>query len=129
MASLIQDLNELLVKTRTAHEAIRAVIDEYSETDTDIVDGLEDIADAERWSSSGLYHRITQLDGTPTLLNSDLTARISEIDSLPDKLSVICEEHQDIARLAIDVLARDDLDEPTRELVTEISNLHWNTSD
>jgi hypothetical protein len=124
MESLIDDLNDLLIKTRSGLEAAKAVADEIKECDPDIVRGLEDIVETERWSSSGLYHRITQLKGTPTLLTTDFASRVTDKDELQDRLKMICDEQRAIARQAKSLLSRSDLDEPTKESLEEVRDMH-----
>jgi iron uptake system EfeUOB component EfeO/EfeM len=124
MASLVDDLNNLIEKTRAGFEAAEQLAAEIKDCDPDIETRLEDIADAERWSSSGLYHRITQLDGTPNLLVSDFPSRIATKEALQDKIKMLEHQQEQIAREAKHILNRDDLNEPTQELLTEIRNLH-----
>lgn len=124
MASLIDDLNELLINTRSVLEAAQSVADEIESSDPDLEMGLEDIIERERWSYSGLYHRTTQLNGTPTLLITDLASQVADADDLHQKFHLIYENLLTTARKAQSVLERDDLDEATIELLTEIHSLH-----
>ncbi|MBI2844363.1 MAG: hypothetical protein HYX78_13260 [Armatimonadetes bacterium] len=124
MASLINELNDLLERTRSSVEAARLVAEEIVVTDPDIERGIEDIVDGDRWSSSGLYHRITQLGGTPTLLSDGFSSRVATKENLLDKLKAFCNNQKAIARLAGSIMSRHELDEPTRELLDEIKRLH-----
>ena len=124
MASLVDDLNGLLMRSRAGYEAARLTADEIEETDPDIELGLEDIVDAERWSSSGLYHRITQLGGTPNLDVGDFPSRVAEKEDLRERIKMLCREQESAARLIKSVLNRNDLDQPTRDLLLEIRALY-----
>jgi hypothetical protein len=124
MASLVDELNDLVKETRAGFEAAQAIAEETEIDDPDIESGLEDIMDGERWSSSGLYHRITQLDGTPNLLTTDLAELISDKNDLLDKLSMLCRHEENVTKQTKTVLSRDDLDDATRQLLTEMRELH-----
>lgn len=127
--ALVNDLNELLMKVRGSLEAARALADEIRHTDPDIVRGLSDIVDNERWSSSGLYHRITQLDATPTLLSSDFVSKIAAKPDLQDRLKAICNYQRGIARDAKSILNHNETDPTTRELLEEMHSLHKRQAD
>ncbi len=124
MASLVDDLNELIESTRAVFEAAEAVADDIKCLDPDIEEGLEDIMDTERWSSSGLYHRINQLKGTANLLVGDFPGQVADVQELSEKIRMICRQEENIAHRAREILSRDDLDETTRELITELRRLH-----
>lgn len=128
MASLIDDLNSLLIQTRSGLEAAEAAANGIECSDPDIESGLEDIIESERWSSSGLYHRITQLNGTPTLLTSDFASQVDAAGELKDKLKLICKDQRSTTKMARGILDRDDLDDPTKQLLTEIHSLHKNNA-
>lgn len=129
MAAIIDDLNDLLEKTRGNYEAVKSVADEIEMSDPDIEDGLRDIIEAERWSASGLYHRITQLHSTPTLRVADLSSRIAVIESLDGRLNAIRRYQESMARQVKSLLSRDDLDEATRAFLEEMRSLHSRGAD
>lgn len=129
MTTLINDLNYLLERTRAVFEAARIVADQVEESDPDIEAWLQDVSDEERWSSSGLYHRITQLDGTPGLIVTEFVSRVEDEDNLQGKIRLLCREHKSIARQAKTLASRDDIDKPTRELLLEMHGLHQRNTD
>jgi len=124
VASLVDDLNDLLARARAGCEAARLLAHEIERSDPDIDRGLEDIIDIERWSSSGLYHRITQLDGTPSLAVNTFPDRVAAKTDLRERLKMLCNEQEAVARQAKHVLLRDDLDQATRDLLTEFREVH-----
>lgn len=129
MAALVDDLNDLLEHTRGIFEAVEMLADEIEATDPDIERGLQDILDAERWTASGLYHRITQLHGTPNLRTTDFPSRLSSTEGLDRKLKAISRKQESLAREARAVFLRDDVDAPTKALLDEMRALHLRNAD
>lgn len=129
MADILDDLNDLLEKTRGSYEAVKSVADEIELSDPDIEDGLREIIEAERWSASGLYHRITQLDGTPTLRVVDLASRIAAIKGLDGRIDAIRRYQESMVRQVKSILSRHELDEATQSFLEEMRNLHTRGAD
>lgn len=124
MAALVDYLNSLLTKVRGIQEAARGIADEFDISDPDIGGGLEDIIDAERWSSSGLYHRISQLGGTPTLESANSESRVAIKEALHDKLKILCDLHKSVTKDVKYILKNNGLDQDTIELLDEIRSTH-----
>lgn len=124
MASLVDELNDLLSCERGEAEAVQALVEVLEAADTDLADGARDVLNSASWACSGLYHRISQLGGTPTLQASNLAEELEDRSEPLSKLKYICsEQHHDVKRVN-SLLKRNDLDTATRELLTELRGLH-----
>lgn len=127
MASVVDDLNELLKRERGEVEAVNMLISELEDTDPDIADGAEDVLDTASWSCSGLYHRITQLGGTPTLDTAGYTEEMENREDLKSRLELLCSyQNEDGSRIKA-ILDRDDLDETTRSFLGDLREAHMDT--
>lgn len=122
--ALVADLNDLLKDIRGALEAAQAVAKETKELDPDIERGLEDVIEGERWSSSGLYHRITQSGGTPTLLESAFPTTVATKETLQAQIKALCNYEGAIARRVRRLLSHKDVDEVTGSLLSEMEGVH-----
>lgn len=127
MASVVEELNELLKRERGEVEAVDTLIAELEDTDPDIAEGAADVLDTASWSCSGLYHRINQLGGTPTLDSTNLAEDMEDQESVKGKLELLCKsQYEDNDRVKA-VLDRDDLDETTRGFLSDLLNAHADT--
>ncbi len=122
--SLVAELNGLLSKTRGALEATQIMAEEIHRLDPDMDSGLEDIIDNERWSSSGLYHRISQLDGTPNIETSDFAAEIGDKDDINARINFLCSYQQMVVHDIRRIMGQGDIDETTWQLLTEMRDIH-----
>jgi hypothetical protein len=128
MATLVSDLNELLVRERGVAEALGTFRDEIAGSDPDIAETVDDLLQTALWACSGLYHRINQLGGTPALDTVDLAQRMCDQPDTQSRLELICgEQNSDKARVK-QILARDDLDDTTSEFLRTMIGLLDDTS-
>ena len=124
MASLVDELNDLLSCERGEAEAVQTLVEVLDAADTDLADGARDVLNSASWACSGLYRRISQLGGTPTMEASNLAEELEDRSEPFSKLKYICtEQHRDVKRVN-SLLKRDDLDTATKELLTELKDLH-----
>lgn len=128
MPSVVEELNQLLARERGQVEALKAFLDDMDETDPDIAESGADVLQTAGWTCSGLYHRITQLHGTPALDATDLEARMCDQPDPDSKLKLICREHRNDVSLAKSILKRDDLDDTTRDFLKDVLNAHQDTA-
>ncbi len=127
MASLVDELNRLLTDERGEVEAVNALIRELAASDADIADSAADILRTASWSCSGLYHRINQLHGTPTLDASDLADRLSAKPDAKSMLALLCSTQKwDRSRIE-SILRRRRLDEATRSFLVDLAKAHDET--
>ncbi|MHB9036927.1 MAG: ferritin-like domain-containing protein [Armatimonadota bacterium] len=124
MASVVNDLNELLVIERGEAEAFEIVLKELSVLDKDLADSGADVMQTASWSCSGLYRRITQLHGEPTLDASGLAEDVADKPDTKSKLQSLCKEEERIRKKIHSVLARDDMDDATRGFLKDVQDAH-----
>ena len=124
MASIVDELNRLLMAERGEAEAVLEFIQELAEADADIAAGGRDALRTSSWSCSGLYRRITQLDGTPTLDASDLAADLAERSDTRSRLELLCESQENDLHMVEQLLKRRDLDRTTRQFLKDLRNAH-----
>ncbi|MCE5198923.1 MAG: ferritin-like domain-containing protein [Armatimonadota bacterium] len=124
MASVVDDLNNLLARERGEVEALRTVVQDLHSTDPDLADSGDDVVQAGSWCCNGLYKRISQLDGTPTLDSTDLERQVSDKPDVPSKLKMVCSREKDDRSQVKHLLKRDDLDNDTREFLREMLDMH-----
>ncbi len=128
MPSLVDELNDLLARERGELEAVAVLLDDLAETDPDLADGAADALSTERWSISGLYHRIVALGGSPTLEVVDLASEMAAAPDPKDKLNLLCGTQRTDGRRLRKTLARDDLDRTTRDFLTDVLRSHEETA-
>ena len=124
MASIVDEQNRLLMAERGEAEAVLEFIEELAEADADIAAGGRDVLRTSSWSCSGLYRRITQLDGTPTLEASDLAADLAERFDTRSRLELLCESQENDLHMVEQLLKRRDLDRTTRQFLKDLRNAH-----
>lgn len=128
MTSIVDELNELLIRERGEAEAIKILFDELQETDSDLLDNADDILRTEAWSCSGLYHRISQLHGKPSTDALDLIEKLEDKDDVKSKLEFMCKSQKKDRSIIKSILKRDDLDQTTRDFLTDLLKAHENTT-
>lgn len=127
MSSVVDELNELLAAERGEAEAVSDFIDELAEVDSDIAEGAKDVLQTASWSCSGLYRRITQTGGTPTLATSDLSTQLENKPDVRSRLEFLCETQvDDVSRIRA-LLNRKDLDRTTRQFLQDLKKAHDET--
>lgn len=124
MASVVDELNELLVRERGEVEALKALANRFRQRDPDLVHGAEDAMETAIWSCSGLYHRINQLDGEPTFDVSSLPDRVADQDDTKSKLEIVCASQRQDLRMVRSLLRREDLDDATRSFLKDLLAAH-----
>lgn len=127
MASVVDDLNDLLARERGEVEAVEALLEELRRTDADLAESGSDVLTTASWSCSGLYHRIVQLNGVPTVDSSDLAQDILDRPDTQSKLEFLCAEQQQDLNKIRGVLKHKGLDKTTREFIEELRDAHRET--
>ena len=127
MASVVDELNELLSSERGEVEAVDVLIKQLAETDADIAESAADALRTASWSCSGLYHRINQLHGSTTLDSTNLAEELSARPDAKSKLEFLCAaQERDKARTE-SILRRKDLDNTTRSFLIDLTRAHEET--
>ena len=124
MASVVDELNELLARERGEVEALKALTDSLRQRDPDLVPGAEDAMETASWSCSGLYHRINQLGGKPTLEVSNLPDRVANQDDTKGKLKTVCASQRQDLRILKSLLRHEELDDATRSFLKDLLASH-----
>jgi len=124
MASVVDDLNELLCRERGEVEAVQALLHELSASDPDIADSGRDVLETASWSCQGLWHRINQLGGTATVDASDLGQRLDDLTDTKSKLELICKDQKKDRKLIDSLLKNEDLDKDTRSFLEDLHRAH-----
>lgn len=127
MAELLDELNKLLARERGEMQAVKALMDEVEQTEPDVADGARDVFDTSSWSCKGLYHRITQLGGTPTLSESSLADELSDLPDTRSKIEVLCSSQREDLELVEALRKRKRLDGATREFLEDLARAHEDT--
>lgn len=127
MASLIDELNELLKRERGEAEAIKLIFEELEQTDPDLLDGGDDIQRTAAWSCSGLYHRISRLQGDPTTDMQDFADEISDREDAKSKIEYLCKSQKTDRKLVKTILKRDDVDQATHDFLIDLLKAHEDT--
>lgn len=129
MASVVDELNYILKRERGETEAIQTLLDELSDVDVDIKHSGTDILSTASWSCNGLYHRINQLHGTPTLDTTRLANEIADKADVKSRIERLCTyQKQDKIKIR-SILKRDDLDETTKDFLIELLRAHQEMTD
>jgi hypothetical protein len=124
MASVVDDLNELLTIERGEAEALEIVLKELSVLDKDLADSGADVLQTASWSCSGLYRRITQLHGAPTLDASGLADDLADRPDTKSKLDILCKEEERIRKRIHAILTRNDIDDTTQGFLKDLLDAH-----
>jgi bacterioferritin (cytochrome b1) len=127
--SLVSDLNELLTKTRGALEGAQVIKERTHSLDQDIERGIDTVIENEHWATTGLYHRITQLDGTPTIQTSDFPSDIANKNSLRAQLGLLRSYEQMIVHSTRELMHNDEFDDTTRDFLIELRNSHHDNAE
>jgi hypothetical protein len=128
MSSLVDDLNDLLARERGELEAVAELLEELSETDPDLAEGAADALSTERWSISGLYHRIVALHGSPTLEVADFAEEMALAADLKSKLRLLCRAQKSDGRSIRSVLNSEGIDGTTRDFLSDLLRAHEETA-
>lgn len=128
MASLVDELNELLKRKRGEAEAIKLMFDELEQTDPDLLDGGDDILRTMAWSCSGLYHRISQLQGNPTTDMQNLEDEISDREDAKSKIEYLCKLQKEDRKMVKSTLKRDDVDHATHDFLIDMLKVQEDTT-
>lgn len=124
MASVVDELNELIKNERGIVEGTKTFLNELDSMDKDIAAGSDDVRETAQWSCDGLYHRIVQLHGMVTLDISDLSEKITNKRQVKSKLEVLYGAIKDNRKMIKAILKRDDLDEDTRGFLEDLLRGH-----
>ncbi len=129
MASVVEELNQLLARERGEVEALDVLVEQFSKCDPDLVRGAEDARETASWACSGLYHRINQLHGTPTLDSSRLADRVINEPETQQKVKIVCGAQKQDVRSVKSLLKRDDIDDATRSFLRDMLNAYDASAD
>ena len=124
MASVVDELNELLKRERGEAEAIQLMFDQLEKTDPDLLDGGDDVLRTSAWSCSGLYHRNNKLHGDPTTDAQNLADEIEDKEDAKSKLEYLCKSQKTDRHLVKSILKRDDLDKDTHDFLVDLLKAH-----
>jgi len=124
MSSLVDDLNLLLARERGEAEAVIELVNELSRSDPEMAGGAKQLLDTASWSCSGLYHRISQLKGLPSLESGGLAEEIADEPSAKKKIERLCAAQLSDQSEIASVLRRRDLDRTTRVFLRDLLSAH-----
>lgn len=127
MASVVEELNELLCRERGEVEEVAELIKELRETDPDIADSARDALKTASWSCHGLVNRIEWLGGESTLDAEDYSEELEDRVTTKSKIQFLCSTQESDLMRTRTLLKTPLLDKDTREFLQDLLRAHEET--